>query len=143
MAILSPSCSPSGVVNPATAGQLVVTETVAKAITALLPDNTELLDLGSHRLRGLVEPERLYQLCHPALPRDFPRLRTVEGPGDTLPAQLTSFVGRDHEVADVVALVGEHRLVTLSGSGGAGKTRLALHVAERLVDDFPDGVRLA
>ena len=124
-------------------GQLLVTEPVAKAVAALLPSEAELLDLGTHRLRGLVEPERLYQLWHPGLPREFPRLRTVEGPGDTLPAQLTSFVGRDEEMNDVVELIGEHRLVTLSGSGGAGKTRLALHVAERLVDGFPDGVRLA
>lgn len=124
-------------------GQLVVTEPVAKDVVSTLPPEIELLDLGTHRLRGLVEPERLYQLCHPALEQSFPRLRTVEGPGDALPAQLTSFVGRDREVAEVIGLVDDHRLITLSGSGGAGKTRLALHVAEQLVSEFPDGVRLA
>ena len=124
-------------------GQLIATEPVAKAVTASLPPGTELLDLGTHRLRGLAEPERLYQVCHPNLEHRFPRLLTVGAPGDTLPAQLTSFVGREQEVVDVLALVDAHRLITLSGSGGAGKTRLALTVAEGLVTDFPGGVRLA
>jgi len=124
-------------------GQLVVSQSTIDSLGGMLPDEAELFDLGSHRLRGLAEPERIHQFCHPALQRDFPRLRTVEGPGDNLPTQLTSFVGRETEVAEITQLLIEHRLVTLSGAGGAGKTRLALRVADDLIGDFPDGLRFA
>lgn len=122
-------------------GQLVVSQAAVDRLDGDLPVGAELIDLGSHRLRGLSEPERIHQLRHPDLPTDFPRLRTVEGPGDNLPTQLTSFIGREREVADVARLLGEQRLVTLSGAGGAGKTRLALQVADDLMADFPDGLR--
>jgi len=124
-------------------GQLVVAQSTVDRLHGTLPDGAELVDLGAHRLRGLTEPLRIHQLCHPDLPRDFPRLRTVEGPGDDLPTQLTSFVGRSQESTQVVDLVTDHRLVTLSGAGGAGKTRLALRVADALLGDFPDGLRFA
>ena len=124
-------------------GQLVLSQSAVDLLAGVLPDGAELLDLGAHRLRGLVEPERIHQLCHEDLPRVFPRLRTVEGPSDSLPTQLTSFVGREREVIDVVALAADHRLITLSGAGGAGKTRLSLRVAEELAPAFPDGLRFA
>ncbi len=124
-------------------GQLVLSQTTVDLIEGRLPPDVELVDLGTHRLRGLTEPERIHQICHPALERRFRRLRTVEGPDDHLPTQLTSFIGRTSELRDVVALVHQHRLVTLSGAGGAGKTRLAMRVAEELLGDFPDGLRVA
>jgi len=124
-------------------GQLVLSQATVDLLAGRLPPDVELLDLGSHRLRGLTEPERIHQVCHPALARHFPQLRTVEGPGDHLPTQLTSFVGRQREVAEVAHLLRQHRLVTLTGAGGAGKTRLALRVAEELIGDFPDGLRVA
>ena len=123
--------------------QIVLSQPTVEQLGSRLPDEFELLALGTHRLRGLIEPERIYQLCHDDLPRDFPRLRALEGPADSLPTQLTTFVGREREVADVVSLFADHRMITLSGSGGAGKTRLALHSAEALAADFPDGIRFA
>ena len=75
----------------------------------------------------LGEPERILQVCHPDLERDLPKLRTLEGPGDMLPTQLTSFIGRDHEISEISEIVGllrDRRLVTLTGPGGAGTTRL-------------------
>jgi predicted ATPase/class 3 adenylate cyclase len=124
-------------------GQIVLSQATVDLLAGRLPMDVELLDLGSHRLRGLTEPERIHQVCHPALAREFPRLRTVEGPDDHLPTQLTSFIGRTRELRDVVGLLDEHRLVTLSGAGGAGKTRLAMRVAEELLGSFPDGLRVA
>jgi predicted ATPase/class 3 adenylate cyclase len=122
--------------------QIVLSQATVGLLAGGLPPEVELVELGEHRLRGLSEPERIHQVCHPALPREFPRLRTVTGPDDHLPTQLTSFIGRSREVHDVTRLVHEHRLVTLSGSGGAGKTRLAMRVAEELLDDFPEGLRV-
>jgi predicted ATPase/class 3 adenylate cyclase len=124
-------------------GQVVLSQATVDLLAGRLPPDVELAQLGTHRLRGLTEPERIHQICHPALPRDFPRLRTVEGPEDQLPPQLTSFIGRTREVREVMGLVREHRLVTLSGAGGAGKTRLAIRVAEELLGEFPDGLRVA
>lgn len=124
-------------------GQLVLSQATVDLLAGRLPADVELVDLGTHRLRGLTEPERIHQLCHPALTRTFPRLRTVEGPDDHLPTQLTSFIGRTRELRDVMGLLDEHRLVTLSGAGGAGKTRLAMRVAEELLGNFPDGLRVA
>jgi predicted ATPase len=123
-------------------GQILISGSSGELLGDDLPDNVEFLDLGVHRLRDLVEPERILQVCHPDLDREFPKLRTLEGPGDTLPTQLTSFIGRDHEIGEIVALLGDRRLVTLTGPGGAGKTRLALEVAGRVVLDHPDGIRL-
>lgn len=124
-------------------GQLVLSQSTVDLLAGRLPEGVELFDLGTHRLRGLSEPERIHQVCHPALAREFPRLRTVEGPDDHLPTQLTSFIGRTRELRDVMGLLDEHRLVTLSGAGGAGKTRLAMRVAEELLGNFPDGLRVA
>jgi len=124
-------------------GQLVLSQATVDLLAGRLPGDAELVDLGTHRLRGLSEPVRIHQVCHPALARDFPRLRTVEGPDDHLPTQLTSFIGRTRELREVMVLLDEHRLVTLSGAGGAGKTRLAMRVAEELLSDFPDGLRVA
>ena len=124
-------------------GQILLSGSTMELVASALPDGVELVDMGVHRLRDLAEPERIHQLNHPELESSFPKLRSLEGPGDTLPGQLTSFVGREREIGDVEALLGEHRLVTLSGSGGAGKTRLALEVAEHLVRSFPDGLRFA
>ncbi len=124
-------------------GQLVLSQATVDLLAGRLPADGELLDLGTHRLRGLSEPERIHQVCHPALAREFPRLRTVEGPDDHLPTQLTSFIGRTRELSDVMGLLDEHRLVTLSGAGGAGKTRLAMRVAEEVLGEYPDGLRVA
>src|SRR5439155_4191505 len=96
-------------------------------------------DLGEHPLKGLGEPERLFQLTAPDLADAFPPLRTLETIPNNLPRTITSFVGRDRELAELTRLVEQHQLVTLTGAGGAGKTRLALHVAAYLADRFRDG----
>jgi predicted ATPase/DNA-binding CsgD family transcriptional regulator len=106
-----------------------------------LPSDAWLSDLGSHRLRDLPRPERVIQLCHPDLINEFPPLRVSKAIiSQRLPVQLTSFVGRNTELSQVCELLSENRLVTLTGAGGAGKTRLAIEVAGRLSGGFSDGV---
>ncbi len=107
-----------------------------------LPPGTSVLDLGSHRLKDLGRPEVIVQLVAQDLEEQFPPLRSLDSPAllSNLPVQLTSFVGRDHELDQVRTLVEESRLVTLTGAGGSGKTRLALQVAAELLDGSGDGV---
>lgn len=105
-----------------------------------LPADAWLQDLGLYRLRGFDGHERLFQLVAPGLPSGFPRPRTDEVASHNLPAAVTSFVGREKERARLVELLAAHRLVTVVGAGGAGKTRLAVQVAGGLVDSYPDGV---
>ncbi|UQU65474.1 adenylate/guanylate cyclase domain-containing protein [Couchioplanes caeruleus] len=100
----------------------------------------DLVDLGQHRLRGFDDAERLFQIVAPGLQRSFPEPRTESAPVHNLPAALTSFVGRQAEVAELRGLVGEHRLVTVAGAGGAGKTRIALAVAEQVLAAYAQGV---
>jgi predicted ATPase len=106
-----------------------------------LPDGAEVHDLGAHRLRDLLEPEQVYQLLHPALPGQFPPLKTLADRPHNLPIQLTPLVGREDDVAAIQGLITQQgcRLMTLTGPGGTGKTRLALAVAAELLDDFRDG----
>jgi predicted ATPase len=114
---------------------------VVSAATAALVLGGEpgLRDLGEHRLKDLVHPERLYQVVAPDLPAEFPPLRSAGGTLTILPVPRTNFVARS-EVDAVAALVVDERMVTLTGAGGAGKTRLALEAARRVKDSFPDGV---
>lgn len=122
-------------------GQTVLSGTTELLVVDQLPDNVVLSDLGTHALRDLPRPERVVQLCHPDLCNEFPPLR-VAGPVvvNHLPVHLTSFIGRRHEIADVTAALSENRLVTLTGAGGAGKTRLAAQVAGVLAASFTSGV---
>ncbi|MEX0682399.1 MAG: adenylate/guanylate cyclase domain-containing protein [Dehalococcoidia bacterium] len=114
---------------------------VAASTTALVTE-VDLLDLGERRLRDLPGAQRLYQVRADGLRADFPPLKTVDGVPGNLRAQATSFVGREAEVAELMVAVQAHRLVTLTGVGGVGKTRLALQVAAELVPEFPEGVWL-
>jgi len=120
-------------------GQVLLSAATAHH-AAPLPADASLLDLGLHRLRGFDDRERLFQLVAPGLERQFPRPRTVDAAAHNLPTQVTSFIGRHTERAELSALLSEHRLVTVVGAGGAGKTRLAIEVANTLVDSYPDGV---
>ena len=107
-----------------------------------LPSGAWLLPLGSHQLRDLRRPERVIQLCHPDLHNEFPPLRLPERVASQgLPLQLTSFVGRAAQIGDLTRILAENRLVTLTGSGGAGKTRLAVEVAGRIGAEFADGTK--
>ena len=107
-----------------------------------LPAGASLRDLGEHPLRDLYRPERVFQLLHPDLPADFPPLRTLATRPNNLPLQPTPFLGREDQVAQVVDLLSRDdvRLLTITGPGGVGKTRLALQAAADLLEDFPDGV---
>jgi predicted ATPase/class 3 adenylate cyclase/Tfp pilus assembly protein PilF len=123
-------------------GQTVLSGAVAEVVRDALPADAGLRDLGEHRLRDLQRPERLFQLGHPDLPVDFPPLRSLDALPHNLPVQLTSFVGRARELAEVRQLLSANRLVTLTGAGGVGKTRLALRAAAELHGAFPDGAWL-
>ncbi|HME77939.1 MAG TPA: adenylate/guanylate cyclase domain-containing protein [Mycobacterium sp.] len=116
-------------------GQILLAES-----TAVLLSGVDVLDLGPRRLRDLPTAVGVFQVRAPGLRTEFPSLRALDaGPGNLRPA-LTSFIGRESELDEVQAAVKAHRLVTLTGVGGVGKTRLAVEVAARLVDEFPDGV---
>ncbi len=128
--------------DSASGGQVVLSQEVADLVSGRLPEGGELTDLGWHRLPDLGPPEHLWQLSHPELRAGFPPLRSLDPGRHNLPVQLTSFVGRRDALAEVAGLLREHRLVTLTGSGGCGKTRLALHAAAGRIDGHPDGVRL-
>ena len=106
-----------------------------------LPPDVTLNDLGSHPLRDLPRPERVVQLCHPDLHNDFPPLRTANAvAAEHLPVQLSSFIGRQAEMNGIREALADNRLVTLTGAGGAGKTRLAMQVAATMATEFADGV---
>jgi predicted ATPase/class 3 adenylate cyclase len=123
-------------------GQVLLSQPTRELLGKDLPSGVGLRDLGEHRLKDLPGAQRLFQLVMPGLPSDFPALRTVGSRRMNLPAQLTSFVGRQREVAAIRALLGRPgvRLLTLSGPGGSGKSRLAVQVAAELAEAFPDGV---
>ncbi|MGW5673299.1 adenylate/guanylate cyclase domain-containing protein, partial [Micromonospora sp. NPDC003776] len=120
-------------------GQVLCSAATARRAEPL-PDGASLLDLGLHRLRGFDDRERLFQLVAPGLERSFPRPRTAEAVPHNLPTQVTSFVGREAERAELRRLVDTYRLVTVLGAGGAGKTRLAVELASGIVEAYPDGV---
>jgi predicted ATPase/class 3 adenylate cyclase len=123
-------------------GQVLLSAAVAELVRNDLPEGAYLRDLGVHRLKDLAAPERVVQLCHPDLRAEFPRLNSLEARPNNLPMQLTSFIGRESELAELRQLLVGHRLVTLTGIGGCGKTRLALQAAADVLDAYPDGVWL-
>ena len=124
-------------------GQVLLSERTHAMAQARLPAGAEVRDLGEHRLKDLHRPEHIYQLAIPGLPADFPPLKSLEVLVTNLPAlQLTSFVGRDREMAEIKAQVAAARLLTLLGPGGTGKTRLALEMGSGLLEQFPKGVWL-
>ncbi len=122
-------------------GQTVLSVATEELAFDQLPHGAWLTDLGTHQLRDVARPERVTQLCHPDLSNDFPPLRAPKSVGThNLPVQLTSFVGRDAQMDKVRALLTGNRVVTLTGAGGAGKTRLAVETAARVAPEFRDGV---
>ena len=125
-------------------GQVLLSQTTRDLVEHALPEGAHLQDLGAHRLKDLQQPSHLFQLVIVGLPIDFPPLGTLDIQPNNLPVQPTPFLGREKEVAAVTALLRREdvRLVTLTGAGGAGKTRMALQVAAELSEAFPDGVFL-
>jgi predicted ATPase len=135
------------IMGTASGEQILISGSTADLTRDHLPAGVALLDLGEHHLRGLHRPEKLYQVLHPDLPAEFLPLKTLGTVPNNLPAEITSFIGRENELAEVTRLLapGEsiHRLVTLTGPGGTGKTRLALEAAGDMLEDYPHGVWLA
>ena len=123
----------------AAGGQVVCSQVAVDLSRDELPRGVGLVDLGEHRLADLSRPERVYQVTHPDLIAEFPPLQSLDTRHHNLPVALTSFVGREEELAQVLALLESSRLLTLAGTGGAGKTRLALQVAVAALGHFPDG----
>ena len=125
-------------------GQILLSETAAALVRDSLPADAALKDLGVHRLKDLGRPERIFQLQAPGLQAEFPPLRSLGNPAllNNLPAQLSTFIGRDRELSEVRALAESSRMVTLTGAGGCGKTRLSLQVAAEMLDGAGDGVWL-
>ncbi|HJW22061.1 MAG TPA: adenylate/guanylate cyclase domain-containing protein [Candidatus Limnocylindrales bacterium] len=124
----------------ANGGQVVISDAIRSLVANQLPTGVMLKPLGSHRLKDLREPEALLQVVADGLPETFPPLRSIDARPNNLPTQLTSFVGREAELAEAGRLLAQNRLVTLTGPGGTGKTRLSLQVAANAAADYPDGI---
>jgi predicted ATPase/class 3 adenylate cyclase len=123
-------------------GQILISQTTRDLVENDLPEGVSLQDVGEHRLKDLQRPERLFQVVISDLPYDFPPLKSLDALPNNLPVQLTSFVGREREIAEVKRLLTTTRLLTFTGAGGCGKTRLALQVAADVLEDYPNGVWL-
>ena len=123
-------------------GQVLLSDATAALVAERLPEGAELVDLGIHRLRDLGSPGRVWQLVHPDVASSFPALRSLDAFPNNLPVQLTPLIGREHEVGAIGRRLGEDRLLTLTGSGGVGKTRLAMAVAAAEVEHYRGGVWL-
>lgn len=121
-------------------GQILLSQTTRDLVEGDLPAGVELRDLGPHRLKDLARPIQIYQVMAHGLPSEYPPLNSLDNLANNLPIQLTSFVGREPQMADVRRLLGTTRLLTLTGVGGCGKTRLALQAAAELLEEFADGV---
>jgi predicted ATPase/class 3 adenylate cyclase len=128
------------IADSAHGGQVVLSEPTAVLVERALPADVTLRDLGKHRLKDLAEPETIFQLIATGLQADFPLLRTLDAIPNNLPRLLTTFVGRERELDEAVRLLEATRILTFTGPGGTGKTRLSLQVAAEVADEFADGV---
>jgi predicted ATPase len=123
-------------------GQILISQSTRDLIAGDLPAGLAVVDLGAHRLKDLSDQVQVYQVAAAGLPASFPPIRSLDTQPGNLPRQLTSFVGRGREIIEIKTLLQGTQLMTLSGPGGVGKTRLALRVAADLVDEFTDGAWL-
>jgi len=128
------------IMKAAHGGQVLLSQAVFDQVQSRLPADVSLRDLGAVRLRDLATSEHVFQLVHPRLRQDFPALRSLEATPNNLPQQMTSFVGRERELADAKQLLDGTRLLTLLGMGGLGKTRLSLQIGADVLEKHPDGV---
>jgi len=138
----SPVNRTARIMSVAHGGQVLVSSAVAEYVREVLPAPISLRDLGKVRLKDLSTPEHVYQVVHPQLRQDFPALRSLEATPNNLPQQATRFVGRDKELGELKGLLAGTRLLTLTGAGGCGKTRLGLQLAADSLERFPDGAWL-
>ncbi len=138
----SPVNRAARIMSAAHGGQVLLSQTVVDRVRDMLPRAVSLRDLGNVRLKDLATPEHVYQVIHPQLRQEFPALRSLEGTPNNLPQQATSFIGRDRALDELAALLAKARILTLTGSGGCGKTRLGLHLAADALEQFADGTWL-
>ena len=136
----SPVNRAARIMSAAHGNQVLLSQAVVDHVRERLPAQVSLKDLGAVRLRDLATSEHVYQLVHPDLRQDFPVLRSLEATPNNLPLQVTSFIGREHELAEIKRLLDGTRLLTLLGMGGLGKTRLSLQTGADVLDKYPDGV---
>ncbi len=120
-------------------GQTLLSQTTYDLVRDSLPDAVSLHDLGAHKLKDLARPEQVFQMQHPSLRNEFPPIRSLSTHPNNLPQQLTRFIGREKEIAEIKALLARNRLVTLTGAGGSGKSRLSLQIAADVLERFSDG----
>ena len=130
------------VMSLAYGGQILISQTTHDLLQNDIPEPVNLRDMGEHRLKGLRAPLRLYQVLAPDLPQAFPAIQSLDAFPNNLPNQLTSFIGREKEISEIKRLLQTARLVTLTGSGGTGKTRLSQEVGAQELTNFPQGVWL-
>ena len=123
-------------------GQVLISQKTWELIRNQLPDGVSLRDMGERRLKDMIHSERIYQFIIESLPSDFPPIKTLDVFQHNLPAQMTSFIGREREIKEVQQTLTTYRLVTLTGSGGVGKSRLSLQVGMQCLPQFSDGVWL-
>ena len=120
-------------------GQILISDATRALVEQVLPDGLSLQDLGTYRLKGLASPERIHQVTVKGLPTIFPPLNSLELRPNNLPAEMTSFIGRDRQIREISNRLAGTRLLTLTGPGGTGKTRLAIRVAEELIGEYGQG----
>ena len=130
------------VMSAAHGGQTLITQTTYDLLQNALPSDVTLRDMGEHRLKDLRASLRLYQVNAPDLQQDFPAIKSLDTQPNNLPAQLTSFIGREKEIQEIKSAIDSARLVTLTGSGGTGKTRLSIEAGTQLLSNFANGVWL-
>jgi predicted ATPase/class 3 adenylate cyclase/DNA-binding XRE family transcriptional regulator len=128
------------IMSVAHGGQILISQSTFDLVRDQLLENVQLMDMGEYRLKDVFLPEHLHQLVAPDLPSKFPPLKTIENVSHNLPAQLTSFIGRKQELKEIAKLLSTSRLLTLTGPGGVGKTRLAIETANNIIDKFGEGV---
>ena len=128
------------IANAGHGGQVLVSAATRMLTESSLPDGVSLRELGEFRLKDLSRPEQLAMLVIEGLPDEFPALRTLDAVPNNLPTQLTTFLGRQRELEEAAALLEQARLLTLTGPGGTGKTRLSLQLAADATERFHDGV---
>jgi len=133
----------SRIESAAHGGQILISQLAYELLQEELLDGVKFKSLGDHRLRNLDRPEHLYQIMMDGLPSDFPPPRSMEVLPNNLPVQTTSFIGREKEMETVRKLFEKTRLLTLNGTGGTGKTRLAIEFGAQIINEFPDGIWLA
>jgi predicted ATPase/class 3 adenylate cyclase len=130
----------SRITGAAHGGQVLISGSTSALVEGALPEGVTLREMGEHRLKDLSRPERIWGLSIEGLPSEFPALGTLNAVPNNLPTQLTSFLGREREIAEARQLLIDGRLLTLTGPGGTGKTRLSLQIAADATDRFPDGI---